>query len=193
MIDALSVAKATGMGARINTIMQTCFFALSGVLPREEAIGQIKYTIKKTYGRKGEEVVQKNIAAVDQTLANLFEVKYPAKVTSTRELPSPFTADAPKQIADTLGVIYGNRGDELPVSAFSPDGTFPTGTACYEKRNLAIEIPVWDPKTCIQCAKCVVICPHACIRMKAYDASQLAGRAIDLQEHRRPRRPNGRA
>jgi len=119
VIDALSVAKATGMGARINTIMQTCFFALSGVLPREEAIDRIKYTIKKTYGRKGEEVVKKNIAAVDQTLANLFEVKVPAKVTSTKELPAPFAADAPKEIADTLGVIYGNRGEELPVSVFN--------------------------------------------------------------------------
>lgn len=175
VIDALAVAKATGMGARINTIMQTCFFALSGVLPRDEAIDQIKYTIKKTYGRKGEEVVKKNIAAVDQTLENLFEVKVPAKVTSTRELPSPFTADAPKQIADTLGKIYGNLGEELPVSAFSPDGTFMTGTAQYEKRNLALEIPVWDEKTCIQCAKCVVICPHATIRMKAYEPALLEG------------------
>jgi pyruvate-ferredoxin/flavodoxin oxidoreductase len=175
VIDALTVAKATGMGARINTIMQTCFFALSGVLPREEAIEQIKYTIKKTYGRKGEEVVKKNIAAVDQTLANLFEVKVPAQVTSTKELPPPFSADAPREIAETLGVIYGNRGEELPVSAFSPDGTFPTGTARYEKRNLALEIPVWDEKTCIQCGKCVVICPHACIRMKAYDAKCLRG------------------
>ena len=175
VIDALTVAKATGMGARINTIMQTCFFALSGVLPRDEAIEQIKYTIKKTYGRKGEEVVQKNIAAVDQTLANLFEVKVPAQVTSKKEIPAPFTADAPKEIADTLGVIYGNRGEELPVSAFNADGTFPTGTARYEKRNLALEIPVWDEKTCIQCGKCVMICPHACIRMKAYDATCLAG------------------
>ena len=175
VIDAISVAKATGMGARINTIMQTCFFALSGVLPREEAIEQIKYTIKKTYGRKGEEVVKKNIAAVDQTLANLFEVKVPELVTSKKELPPPFIAEAPKEIAETLGAIYGNRGESLPVSAFTPDGTFPTGTARYEKRNLALEIPVWDEKTCIQCGKCVVICPHACIRMKAYDAKHLQG------------------
>jgi pyruvate-ferredoxin/flavodoxin oxidoreductase len=175
VIDAIKVAKATGMGARINTIMQTCFFALSGVLPREEAIEQIKKTIKKTYGRKGEEVVQKNIAAVDQTLANLFEVKVPAQVTSTKELPSPFTADAPPKIASTLGVIYGNCGDQLPVSAFLPDGTFPTATAKYEKRNLALEIPVWDEKTCIQCGKCVVICPHATIRMKAYEPKHLQG------------------
>ena len=175
VIDALTVAKATGMGARINTIMQTCFFALSGVLPREEAIAQIKYTIKKTYSKKGEDVVQKNIAAVDQTLANLFEVKVPAQVTSSKEIPAPFSADAPKEIADTLGVIYGNRGEELPVSAFVADGTFPTGTARYEKRNLAMEIPVWDEKTCIQCGKCVMICPHACIRMKVYDAACLQG------------------
>ncbi len=175
VIDALSVARATGMGSRINTIMQTCFFALSGVLPRDQAIDQIKYTIKKTYGRKGEEVVQQNIAAVDQTLANLFEVKVPAQPSSLHELPPPFTADAPAEIARTLGVIYGNRGDELPVSAFRPDGTFPTGTARYEKRNLAVEIPVWDEKTCIQCGKCVAICPHASIRMKAYDPARLAG------------------
>jgi pyruvate-ferredoxin/flavodoxin oxidoreductase len=175
IIDAVNVAKATGMGARINTIMQTCFFALSGVLPRDEAIEQIKYTIRKTYGRKGEEVVRKNIAAVDQTLANLHEVPVGAQATSTFEVPPPFTADAPKEIAATLGLIYGNRGEELAVSAFQPDGTFPTGTARYEKRNLAMEIPVWDEKTCIQCAKCVVICPHATIRMKAYDAAHLAG------------------
>jgi pyruvate-ferredoxin/flavodoxin oxidoreductase len=175
VIDAISVAKATGMGARINTIMQTCFFALSGVLPREEAIEQIKYTIKKTYGKKGEEVVKKNIAAVDQTLANLVEVKVPAQVTSKKELPAPFAADAPKEIAESLGVIYGNCGESLPVSAFSPDGTFPTGTARYEKRNLAMDIPVWDEKTCIQCGKCVAICPHATIRMKAYDPKFLVG------------------
>ncbi|HRY51890.1 MAG TPA: pyruvate:ferredoxin (flavodoxin) oxidoreductase [Candidatus Paceibacterota bacterium] len=175
VIDAISVARATGMGGRINTIMQTCFFALSNVLPREEAIEQIKYTIKKTYGRKGEEIVQKNIAAVDQTLANLFEVPLPEKATSTVELPPFFTSNAPKEIADTLGRIYGGEGEELPVSAFSPDGTFPTATAQYEKRNLALEIPVWDEKTCIQCGKCVVICPHASIRMKVYDPKHLAG------------------
>ena len=175
IIDALSVATATGMGLRINTIMQTCFFALSGVLPRDEAIEQIKYTIRKTYGRKGEEVVRKNIAAVDQTLANLFEVTLPAQVTSRRELPPPFAPDAPSDIARTLGLIYGNRGEELPVSAFRPDGTFPTGTARYEKRNLAVEIPVWDEKTCIQCGKCVAICPHATIRMKVYEPARLEG------------------
>ncbi|MBI5817980.1 MAG: pyruvate:ferredoxin (flavodoxin) oxidoreductase [Verrucomicrobia bacterium] len=175
VIDAISVARATGMGGRINTIMQTCFFALSGVLPRDMAIEQIKKAIKKTYGKKGEEVVQKNIAAVDQTLANLFEVTVPAQATSKIEMPSPFTANAPEHIRKTLGVIYGNMGETLPVSAFSPDGTFPTATAQYEKRNLALEIPVWDEKTCIQCGKCVVICPHAAIRMKVYDPKCLAG------------------
>ena len=175
VIDAMSVAKATGMGARINTIMQTCFFALSGVLPRDEAIEQIKYAVKKTYGRKGEDIVKKNIDAIDQTLAHLFEVKVPAQVTSTKELPSPFTSDAPKEIAETLGVIYGNCGEDLPVSAFAADGTFPTGTARYEKRNLALDIPVWDEKTCIQCGKCVMICPHAAIRMKVYEPKCLEG------------------
>ena len=175
VIDAISVAKATGMGARINTIMQTCFFALSGVLPREEAIEAIKYAVKKTYGRKGEEVVRKNIAAIDQALAHLFEVKVPAQVTSQTELPPPFATNAPVEIAKTLGRIYGNDGDALPVSAFPADGTFPTATAQYEKRNLALEIPVWDEKTCIQCGKCVVICPHATIRMKAYEEKYLEG------------------
>ena len=173
VIDAISVARATGMGSRINTIMQTCFFALSGVLPREKAITEIKKSIKKTYGRKGEDIVQKNIAAVEHTLVKLFEVQVPDKVTSTIELPPPFSAEAPEEIKSTLGVIYGNRGDELPVSAFSPDGTFPTATARYEKRNLALEIPVWDEKTCIQCGKCVVICPHAAIRMKVYASEHL--------------------
>ena len=174
IIDAISVARATGMGGRINTIMQTCFFALSGVLPREDAIAQIKYTIQKTYGRKGEDVVQKNIAAVDQTLANLVEVKIPEKVTSTMDFP-PVFPDAPARIRETLGVIYGNRGDQLPVSAFVADGSFPTATAQYEKRNLALEIPVWDEKICIQCGKCVMICPHAVIRMKVYDPQYLKG------------------
>ena len=175
VIDALSVAKATGMGGRINTIMQTCFFAISGVLPREEAIAQIKKTIKKTYGKKGEEVVKKNIAAVDQTLENLFEIPVPAQTGSAFELPPPFSAKAPKEISDTLGRIYAGDGELLPVSAFPVDGTFPTATAQYEKRNLAVEIPVWDEKTCIQCGKCAAVCPHASIRAKVYEPAALAG------------------
>jgi pyruvate-ferredoxin/flavodoxin oxidoreductase len=175
VIDALKVAKATGMGTRINTVMQACFFALSGVLPRDEAIEQIKYTIKKTYGRKGEDIVRKNIEAVDQTLSNLFEVAVPDEITSGFEMPDPFTADAPNRIKETLGMIYGGLGDRLPVSAFPCDGTFPTATAQYEKRNLALEIPVWDEKTCIQCGKCAAVCPHACIRMKVYEETCLEG------------------
>ncbi|MBM3879404.1 MAG: pyruvate:ferredoxin (flavodoxin) oxidoreductase [Verrucomicrobia bacterium] len=175
VIDAIKVAKATGMGSRINTVMQTCFFALAGVLPREEAIEQIKYTIKKTYGRKGEDVVRKNTEAVDQTLANLFEVTVPTQITSQFGIPDPFTANAPDRIKETLGRIYGGLGETLPVSALPCDGTFPTATAQYEKRNLALEIPVWDEKTCIQCGKCAAVCPHASIRMKVYDAQNLAG------------------
>jgi pyruvate-ferredoxin/flavodoxin oxidoreductase len=175
VIDAIKVARATGMGTRINTVMQACFFALSGVLPRDEAIEQIKYTIKKTYGRKGEDVVRKNIEAVDQTLSNLFEVTVPDQITSGFEMPDPFTADAPNRIKETLGKIYGGLGDRLPVSAFPCDGTFPTATAQYEKRNLALEIPVWDEKTCIQCGKCAAVCPHACIRMKVYEEPSLEG------------------
>jgi pyruvate-ferredoxin/flavodoxin oxidoreductase len=175
VIDAIKVAKATGMGSRINTVMQTCFFALSGVLPREEAIEHIKYSIKKTYGKKGEDIVRKNIEAVDQTLANLFEVKVPERISSGFDLPDPFTADAPNRIKETLGKIYGGLGESLPVSAFPCDGTFPTATAQYEKRNLALDIPVWDEKTCIQCGKCAAVCPHASIRMKVYDPKHLAG------------------
>lgn len=175
IIDAVSVARKTGMGGRINRIMQTCFFALAGVLPKDKAIEAIKYSIKKTYGKKGEEIVRKNIEAVDQTLDNLFEVPVPDRITSTFDVPPPFSDDAPEDIRKTLGVIYGNRGDELPVSAFAPDGTFPTGTAKYEKRNIALEIPVWDEKTCIQCGKCVMICPHAAIRMKVYEPQYLNG------------------
>jgi pyruvate-ferredoxin/flavodoxin oxidoreductase len=175
VIDAIKVARASGMGSRINTVMQTCFFALSGVLPRDQAIEQIKYTIKKTYGRKGEDVVRKNIEAVEHTLTHLHEVKVPAQITSGFDIPDPFTADAPSRIKETLGKIYGGQGDSLPVSAFPCDGTFPTATTQYEKRNLALEIPVWDPKTCIQCGKCTVVCPHGAIRMKVYDAAALDG------------------
>jgi len=175
VIDAIKVAHATGMGNRINTVMQTCFFALSGVLPREQAIERIKYTIKKTYGRKGEDVVRKNIEAVDHTLTNLHEVNVPAQITSGFDIPDPFTADAPNRIKQTLGKIYGGLGETLPVSAFPCDGTFPTATTQYEKRNLALDIPVWDAKTCIQCGKCAVVCPHAAIRMKVYDPTALTG------------------
>jgi pyruvate-ferredoxin/flavodoxin oxidoreductase len=175
VIDGYKVARDTGMGARMNTILQVCFFAISQVLPRAEAIEAIRKSIRDTYGRKGEEIVQKNMRAVDETLAHLFEVKIPQSPNSTIEMPPPFSPDAPKFERDVLGMIYGGRGEELPVSAFPPDGTFPTGTAKWEKRNLALEIPVWDTTTCIQCGKCAIVCPHAVIRIKVYEPKHLEG------------------
>ena len=171
-IDAYKVAQEAGMGSRTNTIMQVCFFAISKVLPRDQAIEAIRESIRHTYGRKGEDVVQKNMQAVDATLAHLFEVKIPDSVSSSTEIPVAFPG-APKFEHDVLGTIYAGRGDELPVSAFSCDGTFPTGTAKWEKRNLALEIPVWDSKICIQCGKCAMVCPHAVIRIKVYDSKEL--------------------
>ena len=175
VIDAYEVAKETGMGTRINTVMQTCFFAISGVLPREEAIAQIKKSIVKTYGRRGESVVQKNFAAVDRTIDRLYEVQIPSSVTSTTELRPPVPAQAPEFVRNVLGPIIAGDGDTLPVSAMPVDGTFPTGTAAWEKRNIALEIPVWDEKLCIQCGKCVLVCPHATIRAKIFDRQHLAG------------------
>jgi pyruvate-ferredoxin/flavodoxin oxidoreductase len=175
VIDAYEVAKATGMGTRINTIMQTCFFAISGVLPREEAIEQIKKAIKKTYGKRGEDVVQKNFAAVDQTLANLHSVKVPDTVTSTHRRPPLVSPQAPEFVQRVTAMMLANQGDLLPVSAFPVDGTWPTGTAQWEKRNIALDIPVWDPAICIQCNKCAMVCPHAAIRAKVYDSAALAG------------------
>ncbi len=175
VIDAYKVAKETGMGARINTIMQTCFFAISGVLPRDEAIAKIKEAIYKTYGKKGEAVVQKNYAAVDGTLANLFEVKIPDKVTSKHHRPPVVAEESPAFVRDVLAKMISGNGDSLPVSAMPVDGTFPTGTTKWEKRNIALEMPVWDAETCIQCCKCSIVCPHAAIRAKIYDPSASAG------------------
>ena len=175
VIDATKVARDSGMGGRINTIMQVCFFALSGVLPREDAIDAIKYSIKKTYGKKGEEIVQMNLKAVDNTLEHLHEVPLPSQVNGAGDLLPPVTPNAPRFVKDVLGAIVAGYGDDLPVSAFPCDGTFPTGTAQYEKRNLALDIPVWDEAVCIQCLKCVAICPHATIRAKVYDPAVLNG------------------
>ena len=163
------------MGARINTIMQTCFFAISGVLPRDEAIARIKAAIKKTYGAKGEAVVAKNFAAVDRTLDNLHAVEVPAKVTSTFHRPPPVPADAPDFVRDFTAMLIAGRGDDVPVSKLPVDGTFPTDSTRWEKRNIALEIPVWDPLTCIQCNKCALVCPHAAIRASVYPAECLAG------------------
>jgi pyruvate-ferredoxin/flavodoxin oxidoreductase len=172
-INATRVAREAGMGGRINTIMQTCFFAVSGVLPREEAIEAIKDSIRKAYGKKGEEIVQMNLRAVDNTIANLHELPLPATVTSRLRVRPPVPANAPAFVRDVLGPIIAGRGDRVPVSAMPVDGTFPTSTARWEKRNLALEIPVWDPATCIQCGKCIFVCPHAVIRSKVYDAKVL--------------------
>ena len=169
VIDAYDVAKKTGMGVRINTIMQTCFFAISGVLPREEAIEQIKKAIKKTYGAKGEEIVKKNFEAVDQTLANLHKVEYPNQITSTIEIPSIVPDHAPDFVKNTIAMMIAGKGDDIPVSAMPVDGTYPSATTQWEKRNIALEVPVWDPDVCIQCGKCAMVCPHATIRTKIYD------------------------
>jgi pyruvate-ferredoxin/flavodoxin oxidoreductase len=173
VINGDDVAKVTGMGGRINTIMQTCFFAISGVLLREEAIAAIKYAIKKTYGKRGDTVVQKNFAAVDASLSHLQEVKVPEKVTSLFDLRPPVPAAAPAFVRDVLAQIIAGNGDDLPVSAMPIDGTFPSATAQWEKRNIALEIPVWDEALCIQCGKCVLVCPHSVIRAKVYDDSYL--------------------
>jgi pyruvate-ferredoxin/flavodoxin oxidoreductase len=187
VIDALKIAQQAGMKGRINTIMQVCFFAISGVLPREEAIAAIKYSIEKTYGKKGEEIVEMNLAAVDRTLDNLFEVKVPAQVTSRVEFLPPVAAGAPEFVRNVQGEMIARRGDLLPVSALPVDGTYPTGTSQWEKRNLATEIPVWDPEICIQCGKCAIVCPHAVIRIKAYEPALLEGapetfKAVDARD-----------
>ncbi len=173
VIDAYDVAGKTGMGGRINTIMQTCFFAISGVLPRDEAIEQIKASIKKTYSKRGEAVVKANFDAVDSTLANLFQVEVPAEATSKLTRHQAVPADAPEFVRDVLGKMISYQGDDLPVSAMPFDGTFPSGTTRWEKRNIALEIPVWEPDLCIQCGKCSFVCPHAVIRQKVYDPALL--------------------
>jgi pyruvate-ferredoxin/flavodoxin oxidoreductase len=175
VIDAVKVAHAAGMGGRINTVMQTCFFAISGILPREEAIAAIKHAIEKTYGKRGEAVVQKNYAAVDQSLSNLHEVKVPDRVSSTFDLRRPVPEEAPEFVQKVLAKMITGEGDDLPVSAMPVDGTFPSATAQWEKRNIALEIPVWDEEICIQCGKCILVCPHAVIRSKIYDSRNLEG------------------
>ena len=170
MIDGYKVAREAGMGTRINTIMQTCFFAISGVLPREDAIAQIKKAIKKTYGKRGEAVVEKNFAAVDHALAHLEKVEIPQAVSSDFDITGSLSSKAPRFVRDVLGQIASGKGDLLPVSALPAGGAFPTGTAQWEKRNIAQFIPVWDKELCIQCGKCVMVCPHAVIRAKVYSA-----------------------
>ena len=173
IIDAYKVADETGMGARINTIMQTCFFTISNIFPKEKAISMIKDSIKKTYGVKGDKIVQMNFDAVDKTLANLFEVKVPDKVSSKIQLQPAVSGDAPEFVKDVTARIIAFEGDDIPVSKFPVDGTFPLATTKWEKRNIALEIPVWDSEICIQCNKCVIACPHATIRAKVFEEKYL--------------------
>jgi pyruvate-ferredoxin/flavodoxin oxidoreductase len=172
VINANKVALDNGMGNRINTVMQTCFFAVAGVLPREEAIAQIKKAIEKTYGKKGQQIVAMNLKAVDNTLDNLFEVKVKEVNSSLQRIP-PVPSYAPDFVREVEGMMIARQGDSIPVSALPCDGTYPTGTSQWEKRNIAQFIPVWDPDVCVQCGKCVMVCPHAVIRAKAYEPEQL--------------------
>ncbi|HYM26230.1 MAG TPA: pyruvate:ferredoxin (flavodoxin) oxidoreductase [Vicinamibacterales bacterium] len=174
VIDAYGVARDAGLGTRINMIMQTCFFAISGVLPRDEATAHIKRAIEKTYRKRGEAVVRKNFEAVDATLAHLFEVAVPGSPTASRHLPQVVPDSADDFVKRVTAVMLANQGDRLPVSAFPVDGTWPVGTAKWEKRNIASEIPAWDAGLCIQCNKCALVCPHAAIRVKVYDADRLS-------------------
>jgi len=172
-IDASGVARKSQLGNRINTIMQTCFFALSSVLSRDESITKIKEFIRKTYGKRGEPVVRQNFAAVDAALAHLREVAIPATVSSNIELTSKVALDAPDFVRNVTAEIIAGRGDRLPVSAFPEDGTYPVGTTRWEKRNIAQDVPVWEPDLCIECGKCVMVCPHSTIRAKVCSASDL--------------------
>ncbi len=173
VIDGYAVAEKTGMGKRINTIMQTCFFAISGVLPQADAITAIKQAVEKTYGKKGERIVALNFKAIDETLASLSVVPLPTTVTSLFDITSTITVAAPDFVKRVTGNIIAGHGDALPVSVMPVDGTFPTGTAAYEKRNLALEIPVWDTDLCTQCGKCVMVCPHSVIRSKIFSTADL--------------------
>jgi pyruvate-ferredoxin/flavodoxin oxidoreductase len=175
VIDGYRVAADAGLGNRISTVMQVCFFAISGVLPRDEAIGRIKDAVKKTYGKRGEAVVKKNFAAIDSALAQLHEVAIPRKVSSTFDIRPAVPAEAPDFVQRVTAEIIAGRGDLLPVSAMPDDGTFPSGTAQWERRNIALEVPVWDEALCIQCGKCVLVCPHAVLRAKVFDPARLAG------------------
>jgi pyruvate-ferredoxin/flavodoxin oxidoreductase len=175
VIDAYKVAGDTGMGTRINTIMQTCFFAISGVLPKDKAIEKIKATIRKTYGKKGEDVVRKNFEAVDHTLAHLYQVEVPSAADSVREMPPVVPAEAPEFVRKVTAMMMAGRGDELPVSLMPVDGTYPSGTTKWEKRNVSQSVPIWEPEVCIQCGNCSFVCPHSVIRAKFYGDSRLGG------------------
>jgi pyruvate-ferredoxin/flavodoxin oxidoreductase len=173
IIDAVSLAEEIGLGSRINMIMQTAFFVIAGIIPKEDAIASIKEQIKKTYMKKGEQVVKMNYAAVDKALQNIVEVPVPGKATSKKRMRPPVPEDAPEFIKNVTAKMIAGKGDSLPVSAMPEDGTWPTGTTQYEKRNIGIHIPVWEPDICIQCGQCSFVCPHATIRLKLYEPSHL--------------------
>ena len=178
-INAYAVARESGMGNRINTILQTCFFAISNILPRDEAIAKIKEAIYESYWKKGEAVVQKNYEAVDNTLEHLYEIDYSQYVLGNNAFGEHISEDAPDFVQQVLSKIISGEGDELPVSAFPADGTYPSGTTKWEKRNIAESVPVWDPALCTQCGKCFLICPHAAIRPKVYDKDLLTNAPTD--------------
>ena len=174
-IDAGRLARQAGLAGRTNTILQTCFFAISGVLPPDQAIARIKESIAKTYGKRGADVVARNQAVVDSTLEALHRIKMPDQVTATRELPPLVPADAPEFVRSVTAEMMAGRGDALPVSALPVDGTYPAGTAAYEKRNVSDLVAMWDADNCIQCGNCSFVCPHSVIRSKYYDGDQLTG------------------
>ncbi len=192
VIDAYDVAKKTGMGGRINTIMQTCYFAISGVLPTDEAIAKIKGAIEKTYSKKGQEVVEKNFVAVDASVANLHQVEVPAEPTAEFGYPQTVSDKAPDFVKRVTAVMMRDEGDKLPVSALPVDGTWPSATTQWEKRNIAIDIPQWNPDLCIQCTKCATICPHAAIRAKFYSNAELENAPAEFKKvaFRSPKNPD---
>jgi pyruvate-ferredoxin/flavodoxin oxidoreductase len=175
VIDGVKLGNEIGLGPRINVIMQTAFFKISSIIPLKDAVDSIKGAIKKSYGKAGEKVLEMNYKAVDAGLNNFYEVNVPAKATSKLKMAAAVSSKAPKFVKSVTGVIVAGLGDQLPVSLMPPDGTFPTATSQYEKRNIAIDIPVWDEKICVQCGICSFVCPHAAVRMKTYDAKELKG------------------
>jgi pyruvate-ferredoxin/flavodoxin oxidoreductase len=180
IIDAVALAEELGLGSRINMIMQTAFFVISNIIPKEEAIRSIKEQIKKTYMKKGDEVVKMNYASVDTALQNIVEVPVPDRVTG-KPMRGPVVPDSPPFVKDILAPMVAMQGNSLPVSVMPVDGTWPTGTTRYEKRNIAVHVPVWDPETCIQCGQCSFVCPHATIRIKAYDPALLTGAPVQFK------------
>ncbi len=181
VIDAISLAQELGLGARINVIMQTAFFKISNIVPLDQAVKAIKDAIRKTYGKRGEKVIEMNNAAVDKAIDRVYQVKVPGKVTSKIKLPPVVSPEAPKFVQEVTAELMAMRGDAVPVSKFPVDGRFPVGTTQYEKRNIAVNIPIWQPELCLQCGMCSFVCPHATIRIKAYDPKELAGAPAEFK------------